>query len=53
MAPEPITIVHVIGPLGEPICPHCGSQNVEKRGSWDSGPLYWQCEVCDEQWGHA
>jgi len=53
MNTEPIVIVHVIGPLGEPICPSCGSHEVESRGSWDYGPFWWQCEDCDEQWGAA
>ena len=49
-----IRIVHVIGPLGSPECPKCKtSESVEKRGSWDWGPFYWECDACDEQWGHA
>ena len=50
---EEIRIIHVVGPLGEPVCPKCGSKEVEKRGSWDWGPFYWECEDCLEQWGHA
>jgi transposase-like protein len=48
-----ITVLHVIGPLGEPKCPSCGSLEVEERGIWDWGPFYWQCEICNKQWGHA
>lgn len=53
-----ITILHVLR-KGEPICPKCGQGleedggSVTKGGSWDEGPLYWYCEDCDEQWGHA
>jgi ribosomal protein L37AE/L43A len=48
-----VRLVHVVGPLGEPVCPKCGSKDVEKRGSWDWGPFFWECQDCDEQWGHA
>lgn len=48
-----IKVIHVIGPLGKPICPMCQSEDVEKRGSWDWGPFYWECQECEEQWGHA
>ena len=50
---EPVSIIHVIGPLGEPKCPECQSVEVERCGSWDWGPFYWECENCNHQWGHA
>lgn len=50
---QPIAVAHIIGPLGEPKCPECRSENVEKRGSWEWGPFYWECEDCAHQWGHA
>jgi DNA-directed RNA polymerase subunit M/transcription elongation factor TFIIS len=59
MEQKPITVVHVIGPLGKPECPKCGSKHeddggeVSRRGSMDEGPFYWQCDKCGEQWGHA
>jgi hypothetical protein len=51
-------VVHVLR-LGEPICPKCGQGleseggSVVPRGSWDWGPLWWECEDDGEQWGHA
>lgn len=55
---EGITVLHVLR-QGEPVCPKCSKGleseggSVTKGGSWDYGPLYWYCEDCDEQWGHA
>lgn len=46
-------IVHVIGPLGLPVCPNCRSEEVGQCGSWDIGPFWWHCEACDHEWGHA
>lgn len=51
--PSEVRVIHVIGPLGEPKCPNCGSLKVEVLGSSDWGPCYWQCEDCEYQWGHA
>lgn len=51
--PKEITVLHVIGPLGEPKCPECKSENVEERGSWDEGPFWWECQDCGCDWGHA
>ena len=58
-----ITVVHVVGPLGTPQCPRCGSEDVIARGSWEWGPYCWECENDDcpnlkqtglrYQWGHA
>lgn len=48
-----ITVLHVIGPIGDPICPECKSNCVMQRGCWDEGPFYWQCDDCNHQWGHA
>lgn len=54
-----ITVLHVVGPLGDSKCPKCGSLHedeggeVSKRGSWDEGPFYWQCDCCGHQWGFA
>ncbi len=56
---EEIKVVHVVGPLGEAKCPQCGSLHedeggeVSRRGSWDWGPFYWECDACGHQWGHA
>ena len=53
-----IQIVHVLR-LGEPQCPKCKQGleteggSVVPRGSWDEGPLWWECEDCNEQWGFA
>lgn len=53
-----ITLLHVLR-HGEPKCPKCGQGlesdggSVVPAGSWDDGPLYWWCQDCDEQWGHA
>ena len=53
-----ITVLHVLR-TGKPICPKCGQGleseggSVWPRGSWDEGPLWWECEDCDEQWGFA
>lgn len=61
---QDIAIVHVLR-YGKPVCPKCGSGleseggSVVEAGSWDYGPLYWECQDCfDEygmnlQWGHA
>jgi hypothetical protein len=55
---EPIKVVHVLR-TGEPICPKCGQGleseggSVVPRGSWDWGPLWWECEDDGEQWGFA
>ncbi len=52
------SISHVLR-LGKPICPKCGQGreshggSVVEAGSWDYGPLYWYCEDCDYEWGHA
>jgi hypothetical protein len=63
-----ISIVHVVGPLDEPICPKCGGGHeddggpVSRHGSWNGGPFYWECSECIDdsdgypnpvQWGHA
>jgi len=53
MIETPIRMLHVVGPLGEQKCPECGSEDVHKCGSWEWGPLYWRCEDCDHEWGHA
>lgn len=50
---DEIKIIHVRGPLGKPVCPECGSTDVDKCGSEDWGPYYWQCVDCDHQWGFA
>lgn len=53
-----LKIIHVLR-TGKPVCPKCGQGleedggSVVARGSWDEGPLWWECETCDEQWGHA
>ena len=53
-----IRVIHVIR-LGEAKCPKCGlgleadGGSVVPRGSWDEGPLWWECEDCNEQWGFA
>ena len=53
-----IRVLHVLR-TGEPVCPKCGQGleseggSVVPRGSWDDGPLWWECEDCNEQWGHA
>ncbi len=53
-----LKIIHVLR-TGKPVCPKCGQGleadggSVVPRGSWDEGPLWWECEDCDEQWGHA
>lgn len=49
---EEIKVAHVVGPIGQPKCPKCGGEG-EKRGSWDHGPFYWECDDCRYQWGHA
>lgn len=57
--PPNIKIAHVVGPIGKPECPNCGSLHeddggeVTKRGSMDWGPFYWECGNCRHQWGHA
>lgn len=55
-----VTLIHVIGPLGEAKCPNCGAEGLEDDGgfihvggSWDEGPFYWVCDECNHQWGHA
>ena len=53
MPEQEIRVVHVIGPLGEPKCPECQGEEVERGGSWDEGPFYWYCLNCAHQWGHA
>lgn len=59
MSAAEITVIHVIGPLGDAKCPECGSLHeddggaVAQRGSWEEGPFYWQCDDCGHQWGHA
>ncbi len=51
-------LVHVLR-TGDPVCPKCGKGleseggSVVPRGSWHEGPLWWECEDCDEQWGFA
>ena len=53
-----IALVHVLR-LGKPECPKCGSKHedeggdVREAGSYEWGPLYWRCENCDHEWGHA
>lgn len=53
-----IRCVHVLR-SGEPKCPKCGQGleteggSVVPRGSWDEGPLWWECEDCGEEWGWA
>jgi hypothetical protein len=53
-----IKVVHILR-IGKPICPKCGQGlesdggSVVKAGSWDEGPLWWECEDCNEQWGFA
>ena len=53
-----IKIVHVLR-NGEPVCPKCKQGleteggSVVPRGSWDEGPLWWACEDCGTEWGHA
>jgi hypothetical protein len=53
-----IRLVHVLR-SAEPKCPKCGQGleseggSVVPRGSMDAGPLWWECEDCDEGWGHA
>ena len=53
-----LTLIHVLR-TGDPICHKCGKGpeedggSVVRRGSWDDGPLWWECEDCDEQWGFA
>lgn len=55
---QEIRVVHGLR-SADPICPKCGKGleseggSVYPRGSWDEGPLYWWCEDCNEQWGHA
>lgn len=61
---QEIRLIHVLRD-GDPVCPKCGQGleseggSVEPMGSWDWGPLWWQCQDCrdDEglslQWGHA
>ena len=57
-AEQVVTVVHVLR-NGPPTCPQCGQGlesdggSVVPRGSWDDGPLWWECEDCDVQWGHA
>lgn len=54
MSEKEIKVVHVLGPLGEKVCPNCKTdEHVERRGSMDWGPFYWECDECHEQWGHA
>lgn len=54
-----ITVLHVIGPMGEAKCSECGSLHedeggdVYRAGSWDEGPFYWACGNCRHQWGFA
>lgn len=64
MNAKPIRVVHVLR-CADPVCPGCGQGleteggSVVPRGSWDDGPLWWECEDCREdnglplQWGHA
>jgi hypothetical protein len=53
-----VKVIHVLR-IGEPICPKCGNGleeeggSVVRRGSWDEGPFWWECEDCNEQWGFA
>jgi transposase-like protein len=53
-----VRVVHVLRST-KPVCPKCGSKHedeggaVTPRGSWDEGPLWWECEDCGEEWGHA
>lgn len=58
MSEQAIRLVHILR-SAEPKCPKCGQGleseggSVTPAGSWDEGPLYWYCEDCHEQWGHA
>jgi hypothetical protein len=58
MNETPIRCVHVLR-NGEPKCPTCGKGpekeggSVAERGSWDDGPLWYECEDCGVEWGHA
>ena len=55
---DTIRTIHVLR-SADPVCPKCGKAleteggSVEPRGSWDWGPLWWECTDCDEQWGFA
>jgi hypothetical protein len=55
---QTIKVVHVLR-NGEPKCPKCGQEleteggSVVPGGSWDEGPLWWECEDCKVEWGHA
>lgn len=53
-----LTLIHVLR-HGESKCPKCGKGleedggSVVRRGSWDDGPLWWECEDDGETWGFA
>ena len=53
-----IQIVHVLRSAA-PQCPKCGQGleseggSVVQDGGYDWGPLWWHCEDCDFDWGHA
>jgi hypothetical protein len=55
---QTIKVVHVLR-YGHPVCPQCKQGleteggSVVPRGSWDEGPLWWECEDCQIEWGHA
>lgn len=55
---EVINVVHVLR-LGKPVCPKCGSLHedeggsVRESGDYESGPMYWLCEACEHDFGHA
>lgn len=53
-----VRVIHVLR-KGAPVCPKCGGKHEDEggpvvpRGCWDDGPLWWECEDCEYEWGYA